>query len=471
MSAGLPRDILKWVLSLDLSYQVKNARRDLSNGFLFAEILSRYFPADIRMHSFENVTCTERKTANWHVLDKFFKKHGFHVDSRQIESIAHSKGDAAVKLLCYLHRSLHGGASVRSRTSIEDDATSSGQRAPSQWQNSGPPNQVTLRYGTPRRSDPSILSNNEDEWSPSPIQAPPPQPISNVPRFPVRQNSLAPFGSGFAAYHGNLHEIPDFLPADGPYSLNPARRYSSMPIPQHQPLMLRTHSLQPDFQASRQGSASSHPSIGYLIGQPPEFNGAVEAPAFPGYQGGGDPSFMVGHSAMMGAKFSEEPNLEYDKKPRQVDFKPYTQEDFRAMNYDVKAQKQYWQLGKLGPDLENPEIQEKRSKADRMREYTRRIEEAKRKNTLEQKTLARKPSKRLSIEKSVRERALQFAKSIPRPSIKPSIPPINKQMSAGRGARNVDEQNELEKLDRRHAEQRQKVEAIRKELEKFGNNR
>lgn len=47
--------------------------RDFSNGFLYAEILSRFFPADIQMHSFENVRSLERKKANWVVLERLFK--------------------------------------------------------------------------------------------------------------------------------------------------------------------------------------------------------------------------------------------------------------------------------------------------------------------------------------------------------------------------------------------------------------
>ncbi len=47
--------------------------RDFANGFLVAEVLSKYFPDDVQMHSFENVTSIERKKSNWHLLKKFFK--------------------------------------------------------------------------------------------------------------------------------------------------------------------------------------------------------------------------------------------------------------------------------------------------------------------------------------------------------------------------------------------------------------
>jgi hypothetical protein len=36
-------------------------------------VLSRYYPTDLDMHSFENVTSTELKRANWMVLEKLFK--------------------------------------------------------------------------------------------------------------------------------------------------------------------------------------------------------------------------------------------------------------------------------------------------------------------------------------------------------------------------------------------------------------
>ena len=54
-------------------YSESRVYRDFANGFLVAEVLSKYFPDDVQMHSFENVTSAERKKSNWHLLKKFFK--------------------------------------------------------------------------------------------------------------------------------------------------------------------------------------------------------------------------------------------------------------------------------------------------------------------------------------------------------------------------------------------------------------
>ena len=85
--AGLPREVLKWLQSLDLSYSVKNIRRAFNNGFLVAEVFSRYFPQEIQMHSFDNAENYQKKKDNWQLLQLFFQRRKIPIMINNIDAL------------------------------------------------------------------------------------------------------------------------------------------------------------------------------------------------------------------------------------------------------------------------------------------------------------------------------------------------------------------------------------------------
>ncbi|XP_020658889.1 spermatogenesis-associated protein 4 [Pogona vitticeps] len=92
---GLPRTVLRWLQSLDLTFSPRHFRRDFSNGYLIAEIFSWYYPEDIQMHSFENGTSLAVKLSNWSQLGKFFAKRNLKPIRELIDGTIHCKPGAA----------------------------------------------------------------------------------------------------------------------------------------------------------------------------------------------------------------------------------------------------------------------------------------------------------------------------------------------------------------------------------------
>ncbi|XP_071846153.1 spermatogenesis-associated protein 4-like [Apostichopus japonicus] len=103
---SLTRDVHKWLQSLDLTFPVRNVRRDFSNGYLVAEIFSWYFPQDIQMHSYNNCNGLQGKLGNWCQLQTFFKRRSIDIPQELIEGTLHCRPDAAELLAQFLYSKL-----------------------------------------------------------------------------------------------------------------------------------------------------------------------------------------------------------------------------------------------------------------------------------------------------------------------------------------------------------------------------
>lgn len=94
--AGIPREIAKWFDKLDLTYAVKNLTRDLANGFVVAEILSRYYPKEVDIYQFYNGLKIEKRKDNWERISQTLAKHGMKLSQAEWEPMVFLKKEAAL---------------------------------------------------------------------------------------------------------------------------------------------------------------------------------------------------------------------------------------------------------------------------------------------------------------------------------------------------------------------------------------
>lgn len=88
-SSAMHREVIKWIQTLELTCALTNPRRDLMNGYVVAEILSRY-DRSVSLHSFDTGGALARRVDNWHQLEKYFK-------ARQMKDLLGGQSNAIVR--------------------------------------------------------------------------------------------------------------------------------------------------------------------------------------------------------------------------------------------------------------------------------------------------------------------------------------------------------------------------------------
>ena len=196
-----------------------------------------------------------------------------------------------------------------------------------------------------------------------------------------------------------------------------------------------------------------------------------------GYQDNSSPPFLAergsGHWASPRGGFPAQSNLSssrgfgadggaYSQKIRLMDdFKPYTLKEYRQKN-----SKEYWNLGTLGPDLGENGLVEKRAAKNKVKALSKEIRAQNRASARSTTAAASKPEKALSA----RQKALLYAKHVPRPAVvRPAV--VLTDQGAGGATSELPEEaalTELEELEIKHRQDQDAVEAIRREFMKMG---
>ncbi|XP_067838230.1 spermatogenesis-associated protein 4 isoform X2 [Heptranchias perlo] len=101
--AGLPREVIKWLQSLDLSFSYKHVNRNFCNGYLVAEIFSWYYPQNIDIGVFNNGVSFPSKLKNWSQLKSFFFKKKLNIPKELIDATIHSKPGGAECLIQHIY--------------------------------------------------------------------------------------------------------------------------------------------------------------------------------------------------------------------------------------------------------------------------------------------------------------------------------------------------------------------------------
>ena len=153
-------------------------------------------------------------------------------------------------------------------------------------------------------------------------------------------------------------------------------------------------------------------------------------------------------------------------------------QDLEDKEYNIKKEgKGYWELGRLGPDTATEELQAKREKAERVKQLAAQVRE----DNLKKAAAAKPAQPKATKEPTARDRALEFAKNVPKPEVMlppPPPKPEGRKKPGGYAAAAAAATalkppaaagSDLEALEAKHSEDQQRVDRIRQELARMLN--
>lgn len=148
---------------------------------------------------------------------------------------------------------------------------------------------------------------------------------------------------------------------------------------------------------------------------------------------------------------NEKDQLYFSKKARQVNYQPKTLAEYKSQKTD-----KYYELGTLPPDLNRDDLVEKRKVVDKMKQYGEEMSKLNRQKLSQNPPKQKQPAPK---EKSNREKALEFAKNIPKPVVKPKSKPAQKESLSPPAY----EDDSLAQLEKQHQELEMDIESMMKE--------
>ena len=84
--------IYAWIDAIPLSRPKRNIARDFSDGLLFAEVISAYFPSLVEMHNYTSANSIKQKMDNFDTLNsRVLRKLNYTIPRTSIEEIVNCK--------------------------------------------------------------------------------------------------------------------------------------------------------------------------------------------------------------------------------------------------------------------------------------------------------------------------------------------------------------------------------------------